>query len=122
MNPNSMIKYCADLFVASRNPVAACWSTAQLPSLARTQIAMPWAAGPDDAEPEDEDLDEDEEEDDDEFDDEDEDAGDEDEDEENDVEQTAEPDGQFPNAPDALKETERPGATRNRQGDRGGVS
>ena len=38
------------------------------------------------------------------------------------VEQTAEPDGQFPDAPDTMKDRERPGATQNRHGDRGGSS
>ena len=38
---------------------------------------------------------------------------------ENSVDQTAEPDGQFP---DASKDRERPGATQNRHGDRGGTS
>jgi hypothetical protein len=37
------------------------------------------------------------------------------------LDQTAEPDGQFPNAPDT-QDTERPGATQNRHGDRGGTS
>lgn len=118
MNPNSMIRPYADLFLTSRDPFATHWSTFRLPSLAPTQMAMSLAAGPDDEEPEDEDLDG---EDDDEFDldeDEDEDADDQD----NDVEQTAEPDGQFPTAPDTLEDTDRPGATQNRHGDRGGVS
>jgi hypothetical protein len=38
------------------------------------------------------------------------------------IEQTAEPDGQFPDAPDTMKDRERPGATQNRHGDRGGTS
>jgi hypothetical protein len=38
------------------------------------------------------------------------------------VDQTAEPEGQFPSAADATKDPERPGATQNRHGDRGGTS
>jgi hypothetical protein len=118
MNPSSMIRHRRDLFVASRNPFAARWSTlSPLAVVAQVQVAMPLAtASPDGADPdEDDDLDD---EDDDEFDD------DEDTDDEvdEDTGQTAEPEGQFPNAPDALKDAERPGAPQNRHGDRGGVS
>jgi hypothetical protein len=119
MNPSSLMRHRRDLFVASRNPFAARWSTLSPLSLAPTPLAIPAAASPDDADPEEEEEEEDlDDDDDDEFD-EDEDADDE---VDEDSEQTAEPEGQFPNAPDALKDAERPGAPQNRHGDRGGVS
>jgi hypothetical protein len=112
MNPSTMIRYRRDLFVASRNPFAARWSTLQrLPPPVPVPLL---SAGPDGAGPDEGDEDEGDED----FDD-DEDADD-DIDEERD--QTAEAEGQFPNAPDALKDTERPGSPQNRHGDRGGVS
>lgn len=113
-----MIRNPRDLFVALRNPYAARWSTlAPLPLVQPLARTMAVVAGPDDAEPtDDDDLDD---EDDDEFDDDDEEAGD--EDDEN-TEQTAEPDGQFPNAPNTLTDIERPGGPQNRRGDQGGVS
>jgi hypothetical protein len=115
MNPSSLIRYRRDLFVASHNPFAAHWSILSPLPVTHAPIAKRLAAGPDDEEPEeDTDLDD---EDDDEFDD------DEDGDEvDEETEQTAEPEGQFPGAPETLTETERPGAPQNRQGDRGGVS
>jgi hypothetical protein len=110
-----MIRYRRDLFVASRNPFAARWSTLSLPLLEQPILVFPVAGG-DGLEPdESEDLDD---EDDDDFD-EDDDAEDE---PDEDTDQTAEPEGQFPNAPDALPDSERPGAPQNRHGDRGGVS
>jgi hypothetical protein len=117
MNPSSLIRYRRTLFVASRNPFAARWSTLSPLPATHAPIAMPSAAGPDDEEPEEDTELEDE--DDDEFDEDDEDADDE---VDEDTEQTAEPEGQFPGAPDTLKDTERPGAPQNRHGDRGGVS
>lgn len=117
MNPTAMIRHRRDLFVASRNPYAARWSTLRLQTIEPAVLALPVAAVPTDPQPDDDDaLDDDD--DDDEFD-EDEDADDEVDD---DGEQTAEPAGQFPDAPDALKDTERPGASQNRHGDRAGVS
>ena len=84
MNPSSLIRHRRDLFVASRNPFAARWSTLSPSPLPVThaQIAITSLAGPDDDRPE----------------------------------------GQFPDAPDTLTDTERPGAPQNRHGDRGGVS
>lgn len=108
MNPNSMIRYSADLFLASLVSFDA--RAFALPSPAHAQITMLMAADEDEEDEEDDDDDDLEEEDAD------------DEDEEEDVEQTAEPDGQFPDAPGTLKDTERPGATQNRHGDRGGAS
>jgi hypothetical protein len=120
MNPNSIIRHRRDLFVASRNPFASRWSTLLLtvPSTEVPRAAAPGGNG--EVPEEDEDLDEDDDEDDD-FDDED-DADDDETGDDEGAEATAEPDGQFPNAPDALKDLERPGAPQNRHGDRGGVS
>lgn len=110
MNPNSLISHSTDLFLASHDPSdARCHA---LPSPAHAPMTWLLAADPDDEATEEEE----EEEEDDELDDEDEGA------DEDDIEQTAEPDGQFPDAPDTLKDTERPGGTQNRHGDRGGTS
>lgn len=106
MNPSSLMRHRRDLFVASRNPFAARWSTLSPLSLAQTPPTVPVADSPADADPDEDEVLEDE--DDDQFDD----GEDDDTDDEvaEDADQTAEPEGQFPAAPDALKDAERPGA------------
>ena len=51
MNPSSLIRHRRDLFVASRNPFAARWSTLSPLSAAQTPSAMPVAASAADAAP-----------------------------------------------------------------------
>jgi len=90
MNPNTLIRHRRDLFLASRNPFAARWSTLQPQSLVLPTLA----SGPetDGTEP-------DEDADDDEFDDEDDEVNEDEDNDDDEAEQTAEPTGQFPDAP-----------------------
>lgn len=103
MHTSPMMRLQSDTFIAVRNPFASRWTTLllqgaasrPLPNEGADKNAVERKPQRENAEP-DEDVE--------------------------DADQTAEPDGQFPDAPDVLKDTERPGATQNRHGDRGGAS